>query len=93
MEEFRSIMIIIRVPHVCSSKRQAYQGIDLSDELCRSILLVGVSYPSIVDNQFIEKMNYFDRNFKVLEFDNKQRILKKLFVSQTSYQKKYSRYQ
>ncbi|CAK71705.1 unnamed protein product (macronuclear) [Paramecium tetraurelia] len=57
-----------------ASERKVAEGIDFSDELCRAIFLVGVPYPVIIDNRFIEKMNYLDRVFNDLEFNHQQRI-------------------
>jgi Rad3-related DNA helicase len=43
---------------VCRSR--VSEGIDLSDELCRAVIFVGVPYPPIKDMKIMEKKNYQD---------------------------------
>lgn len=44
---------------VCRSR--VSEGIDLSDELCRAVLFIGVPYPPIRDMKIMEKKSYQDK--------------------------------
>lgn len=43
---------------VCRSR--VSEGIDLSDELCRAVIFVGIPYPPIKDMKVMEKRSYQD---------------------------------
>lgn len=44
---------------VCRSR--VSEGIDLSDELCRGVIFVGVPYPPVKDPKIVEKKDYQDQ--------------------------------
>jgi Rad3-related DNA helicase len=45
----------------CVCRGTASEGIDLTDELCRAVVLVGVPYPNSTDPIIKEKMSYYDK--------------------------------
>jgi regulator of telomere elongation helicase 1 len=45
----------------CVCRGTVSEGIDLVDELCRAVILVGVPYPNYKDPIVQEKMSYYDK--------------------------------
>ena len=41
------------------------EGINFSDELARSIIVIGLPYPNIKSAQIVEKMHYLDSRLNV----------------------------